>query len=151
MKEPRNSTSNRGYGFAPDSRPAFRLARKGIDFLTDCDSKLGAIAEDENLPRPTTEKTHAAMVNEEIGLYEQENAKTPVLPQKNSLSKGDKLELLMNCSNRLQSLIDRFFEFYFAASDRDSKTYWWEKLRIAQKANTRVLVKIGRLFVDNQL
>lgn len=109
------------------------------------------ISDAENLPRPTTEKSHADLVNEEIDLYEQQTAKKPQTPQKNTLSKGDKLEMLMNCSARLQSRIDLYFKNYLQAKDQDSSDFWWNKVRAAQKADNRVLRKIGILFVDSQL
>jgi hypothetical protein len=109
------------------------------------------ISDAENLPSPAAEKSHASMVNDEIDIYEQELAKKVKKPQKNTLSKGDKLDMLMNCSARLQSRIDRYFKNYQEASDRDSRDYWWDRMRSAEKANTRVIHKIGLLFVASQL
>lgn len=159
MKQDRNVPQTRGYRLTPkdvraiqeERTPLYQLTPKGRAFVQDCNAKLGAIAEDENLPRPTTEKSHADLVNEEIDLYEQQTAKKPQTPQKNTLSKGDKLEMLMNCSARLQSRIDLYFKNYLQAKDQDSSDFWWNKVRAAQKADNRVLRKIGILFVDSQL
>lgn len=82
MKQPRKRTSNRGYQLTSDAvravqeqrSPLYQLSPKGIAFVQDCKAKLGAIAETENLPRPTAEKSHVDLVNDVIDEMELKEA-----------------------------------------------------------------------------
>lgn len=62
------------------------------------------------------------------------------------LSKGDKLDNLMNCSKRLGDRIRCYLDNYLKASDYESKRYWWEKLRAAEKGDSRVIRKMRELL-----
>jgi len=57
MKQNRNVPQKRGLLGTPKNLRTnsrrYSLTAKGIAFVQDCNAKLGAIAEDENLPRPT--------------------------------------------------------------------------------------------------
>lgn len=136
----------------PSAKPvtSIRVAGKPYHYFhSDALGKCRAIliSDDENLPRPTTQ-SHRQMIDEMIDEFEAEIAAKKAPKQ---LSKGEKLELLMNCSERLNGRLGRYFANYMQASDHESKNYWWSKVRATQKANTRVLAKIGLLFVENQL
>jgi hypothetical protein len=91
-------------------------------------------------PHPA-KKSHADMVNDEIDLYEQESAKkTP--------SKGQKLEMLMDCDIRLFNRFSVYWENLQAASDNESKAYWLARATRVQRAMTRLTRKIDLLLAE---
>lgn len=59
MSRPRKRTVNRGYQLSAEavaflsenSPPLYQLTPNAVAFMKDCKAQLGAIAEDENLPR----------------------------------------------------------------------------------------------------
>lgn len=120
------------------SRRSFRLTDKGVAFVLDHRAKLGAIPENQNLSRH--EKSHVDLVNEEIDLFEQEQAAK-------ELSKSDKLAILMDCSDRLH-------QRWLAAWDAHKATpvnhvrriTTIAKLNSIHKACIRVTSKIAQLL-----
>jgi N-acetylmuramoyl-L-alanine amidase CwlA len=154
----------------PSKAPMTSIKVNGVPFHYFHSDKLGScrailISPDENLAvtlptapasaaqsvthSPTAakaEKSHVDLVNEEIDLYEQELRKKAKKPQKNILSKGQKLENLMNTSERLGKRIDRYLKNWREASDYESKVYWREKTYAAEKANGRVIRKMTEML-----
>jgi hypothetical protein len=99
----------------------------------------------ENLPH--SEKSHADMVNEEIDLYEQESRKKAEIPQKNMLSKGKRLEILMGCSDRLHKRWLAAWDAYHALPvNHVHRIAAWKKLDTLTKANSRVSRKIALML-----
>lgn len=151
MKQDRNVPQTRGYRLTPkavraiqeERTPLYQLTPKGIAFVQDCNAKLGAIAEDENLPRPTTEKSHVDLVNEEIDLMEQELANK-------ELSKGDKLAILMNCSDRLHKRWLAAWEEHQALPIYDVRlNAAFAKLQRITKASSRLTKKIADMLDES--
>jgi hypothetical protein len=92
---------------------------------------------------PHSEKSHADMVNEEIDLYEQESAKNAKNPQKNTLSKGKRLEILMDCSDRLHKRWLAAWDAYNALPEfAVERNKAFQTLDRITKANSRVTRKI---------
>lgn len=89
------------------------------------------ISPDENIPVPFDLKPEA---------------KAAIQKAEKPLSKGQKLDNLMNCSERLGKRIQRYLDNWREASDYESKVYWREKLRAAEKADSRVIRKMRELL-----
>lgn len=151
----------------PSKAPLTSIKVNGVPFHYFHSDKLGScrailINPDENLavtlseapaaaaqsvtPSPTakSEKSDVELIFEEIDLYEQETAKKAEKP----LSKGQKLECLMECGNRLADRVERYLQNYISASDYESKRYWWDKLLLAEKAKARVHRKMAKMLWD---
>lgn len=62
------------------------------------------------------------------------------------MSKGDKLETLMRCNDRLAARFDAYWLKLQAARDSESKAYWLTKATRVQRAMVRVNFKIANLF-----
>jgi hypothetical protein len=96
---------------------------------------------------PHSEKSHVDMVNEEIDLYEQESPKKAEIPQKNMLSKGKRLEILMDCSDRLHQRWLAAWDTYNAIPvNHVRRIAAWKKLDTLTKANSRVSRKIALML-----
>lgn len=128
MNHPRSRGKNRGYQLTDDAAA----------FLS------------ENHPRPYRltpdavavlgkEKSHRQMVEETIDEMEQEEAEKP-------LPKGDKLAILMDCSNRLHDRFMTFFDALQAETDFKKRDALLAKCKNVQKASRRVTRKISLIL-----
>ena len=140
MKEPRNSTSNRGYRLTPKAvrilaeqanpnRPApFQFTHKGAAILQD--HKRGFVNADVNFIQAPQ-------------IAENPYACPP-------LTKGEQLEMLMDCADRLHKRWQAYYDAIYALPEHDLKgrNKAFDRLDRVHKACSRVAKQIGLLFVD---
>lgn len=63
-----------------------------------------------------------------------------------SLSKGEKLNILMDCSERLNNRLDIAFADYRRDSSAQIREQHWKKVQAIYKASTRISKKISDLI-----
>jgi hypothetical protein len=145
MKSTRNAPQNRGYRLTPTAVRVLEEERTPQHFFYS--EKLGKcraiiITDAENLPRPTAQ-THRQMVEEIIDEFEQEQAAE-------ELSKGDKLAILMNCSDRLHKRWLAAWEAHQALPVYDVRlNAAFAKLKRITSASSRLTKKIADMLGEN--
>ncbi len=137
MNPLRKSTVNRGYRLTPDAvrilqenRPApFQFTHKGAALVFD--HKRGLIAADVNiLPTSSATKSYACP----------------------PLSKGEQLEMLMDCADRLHKRWQAYYDAIYALPESDLKgrNKAFDRLDRVHKACSRVSRQISQLLDESK-
>jgi hypothetical protein len=125
MKQPQRSTSNRG----------FQLTPKAAALLSEQYERRHRLTPEG---KAEMEKSHRQEMEEVIEEFEQEAEKP--------LSKGDKLSILMDCSERLHNRFITFFDALTVENDFKKRDALLAKCQNVQKAARRVTRKIGMVL-----
>jgi hypothetical protein len=131
MKHPRRSTSNRGYQLTADAA-AFLNQEYPRPYRLTPEGKA-------EIEKQSHRQEMDEIIDEQIAQEEAEKAKKP-------LSQGDKLSILMDCSQRLHERFLAFFSALVDEKDFKKRDALLIKCQNVQKASRRVTRKIGMVL-----